>query len=100
MIRNVAGMLAQYLLPVREAALAFPAFALVLLVPFSFLAYRRRGRLGWQRSLVFFTFLYCTVTAFFLTLLPLPRDARATCQAAPLAAHPRWVPGAILSFPC
>ena len=59
-------MFSQYLLPVTTATLVFPAFALVLLVPFSFVAYRRRGRLGAVRSLVFFGFVQRKI-AFGLT---------------------------------
>ena len=90
-------MFDQYLLPVTTAATFFPILAVVMVVPFSLVAYRRRGRLGWRRAVVFFTFLYCAVAAFFLTLMPLPRDPQAVCQAFPQAAHPQWVPGNFVS---
>jgi glycopeptide antibiotics resistance protein/uncharacterized RDD family membrane protein YckC len=89
----VGGVLDPYLLPVRTAAAVFPILALVLLVPFSFVAYRRRGRLGWLRSLIFFSFVYFAVAAFFLTLMPLPRDPLAVCRMFPKAATPQLVPG-------
>src|SRR5215216_8202203 len=63
-----------YLLPVGTAAAVFPFVAVLRLVPFSLVAYRRRGRLGWQRSLVLLAFAYSAVAAFLLTLMPLPRD--------------------------
>jgi hypothetical protein len=86
-------MFDQYLLPVKTAAMVFPALALALLVPFSFVAYRRRGRLGWLRSLVFFGFAYFAVAAFLLTLMPLPRDPRTVCASFPAAAHPQYALG-------
>src|SRR2546423_14025657 len=86
-------MFDQYLLPVTTAAMVFPALALVLLVPFSFVAYRRRGRLGWLRSLVFSTFVYFAVAAFLLTLMPLPRNPQAVCATVPGAAHPQYALG-------
>src|SRR4051794_41096148 len=89
-------MFDQYLLPVKTAAMVFPVLAVVLLVPFSFVAYRRRGRLGWLRSLVFFGFAYFAVAAFLLTLMPLPRDPARVCATFPAAAHPQYVPGNFL----
>jgi glycopeptide antibiotics resistance protein len=86
-----------YLLPVGTAAAVFPILALVLLVPFSFVAYRSRGRLGWLRSLIFFSFLYFAIAAFFLTLMPLPRDPAAVCRMFPQAATPQLVPGNFLT---
>jgi hypothetical protein len=95
----VGATFSQYLLPVTTATLVFPAFALVLLVPFSFVAYRRRGRLGAVRSLVFFGFVYSVVAASLPVPVPALRcrrsaaehDRRGTGLAAPeldqISAH-------------
>src|SRR3954453_17338656 len=88
-------MFDQYLLPVKTAAMVFPVLALVLLVPFSFVAYRRRGRLGGLRSLVFFGFAYFAGAAFLLppSPMPPPRDPGRVCATFPAAAPPQYALG-------
>jgi glycopeptide antibiotics resistance protein len=70
----------------------FPAVAVLLLVPYSAVAYRRRGRLGLWRSLTFFFYLYCAIAAFLLTLMPAPRDRYTAC-VRPDMGDPQLTPG-------
>lgn len=64
--------LAPFVGPVGTAAAAFPFVALLTLVPFALLHYRKHGRVHPWRALVIYSFFFYVLTAAFLVSLPLP----------------------------
>ena len=85
-------MFQHYLLPVEAALYAFPALAVVIVLPAAFVSYRRRGRAGGWAGLVFYTFVFYALAAFLQTVIPLPTDRAATCDRATYASHPNLHP--------
>ncbi|WP_307068521.1 VanZ family protein [Streptomyces sp. B3I8] len=85
-----------YLLPVRTAALIFPGLALLLLVPMAVVVYRRHGVMTRWRTLSLFGGVYYALTAFCLTIVPLPSRAVDVCAKYPSFAHPQWTPGSFV----
>lgn len=86
-------MATAYLLPIKTAAALFPLLALVLLLPTAVLLYRRHGVMSRGRTLSVYGFLYYALTAFCMTIVPLPKQTADMCQRFALVAHPQWMPG-------
>ncbi|WP_063734910.1 VanZ family protein [Streptomyces sp. RTd22] len=86
-------MAAAHLLPIQTAAALFPLLALLLLLPTAVVLYRRHGVLSHGRALSLYGFLFYGITAFCMTIVPLPKDASSTCIRFAAAAHPQWLPG-------
>lgn len=84
-------MATAYLLPIKTAAALFPVLALLLLLPTAVVLYRRHGVLSHGRALSLYGFLFYGITAFCMTVVPLPKDP--TCERFRAVAHPQWVPG-------
>ncbi|MGW5644453.1 VanZ family protein [Saccharopolyspora sp. NPDC003752] len=82
-----------YLLPIKTALIVFPLLALVLFVPAAVVTYRRHGVMTSWRSLSFYSFLFYSLTAFFMTVVPLPGPSVDVCAKYPRVAHPQLVPG-------
>ncbi|MER7011332.1 VanZ family protein [Saccharopolyspora sp. NPDC000359] len=82
-----------HLLPIKTAALIFPLLALVLFLPAAVVTYRRHGVMSSWRTLSFYSFLFYSLTAFFMTLIPLPSRAVDVCAKYPQMAHPALTPG-------
>ncbi|KAA5832012.1 teicoplanin resistance protein VanZ [Saccharopolyspora hirsuta] len=82
-----------HLLPIKTAALIFPLLALVLFLPAAVVTYRRHGIMSSWRTLSFYSFLFYSLTAFFMTLIPLPSQAVDVCAKYPKMAHPALTPG-------
>ncbi|WP_254645837.1 VanZ family protein [Streptomyces malaysiensis] len=86
-------MATAYLLPIKTAAALFPLLALVLLLPTAVLLYRRHGVMSRGRTLSVYGFLYYSLTAFCMTIVPLPKQTADMCQRFAMVAHPQWMPG-------
>ncbi len=91
--RIVVLMATAYLLPIKTAAALFPLLALVLLLPTAVLLYRRHGVMSRGRTLSVYGFLYYSLTAFCMTIVPLPKQTADMCQRFAMVAHPQWMPG-------
>ncbi|MEK2473617.1 VanZ family protein [Streptomyces noursei] len=86
-----------YLLPIRTAALLFPALALLMFVPTAIVLYRRHGVLTRWRALSLYGGVYYALTAFCMTIVPLPKPSVDVCKAYPAFAHPQLTPGVALT---
>ncbi|MDA3647602.1 VanZ family protein [Saccharopolyspora indica] len=82
-----------HLLPVKTAALIFPLLAIVLFLPAAVVTYRRHGVMTSWRTLSFYSFLFYALTAFFMTLIPLPSRVVDVCAKYPQMAQPALTPG-------
>ncbi|MFD8549582.1 VanZ family protein [Streptomyces sp. NPDC059649] len=86
-------MNATYLLPIGTAALLFPALAFVTFVPTAIVLYRRHGVMTRWRALSLYGTAYYALTAFYMTIVPLPKPSVNVCKAYPTFAHPQLTPG-------
>ncbi|WAP56584.1 VanZ family protein [Streptomyces sp. S465] len=86
-------MATAYLLPIKTAAALFPLLAIVLLLPTAVLLYRRYGVMSPGRTLSLYGFLYYLLTAYCMTIVPLPKQTTDMCERFALVAHPQWTPG-------
>ncbi|MGI8311422.1 VanZ family protein [Saccharopolyspora hattusasensis] len=82
-----------YLLPIKTALIVFPLLAMLLFVPAAVVTYRRHGIMTSWRTLSFYSFLFYCLTAFFMTVVPLPGPSVDVCAKYPRVAHPQLVPG-------
>ncbi|MER7078807.1 Glycopeptide antibiotics resistance protein [Saccharopolyspora kobensis] len=82
-----------HLLPIKTAALIFPLLAIVLFLPAAVVTYRRHGVMTSWRTLSFYSFLFYALTAFFMTLIPLPSRVVDVCAKYPKMAQPALTPG-------
>ncbi|MFB9905985.1 VanZ family protein [Allokutzneria oryzae] len=78
--------------PAVAAVLGGMVLAFVLLVPFVFRSYRRRGELGWGPTILAFGFLVYGLALVTYTLLPLPSIDAAWCSAHQALAQPQLDP--------
>ncbi|MBZ0293522.1 MAG: VanZ family protein [Anaerolineae bacterium] len=85
-------MFTPYLISIRASVLLFPVVAMLVLIPLCIVHYRRFGYVQRGRTLVFYSFLFFMITAFFLTLLPLPEVTNNFCEVHRNAANPRLTP--------
>lgn len=67
-----------YALPLSTAFFAFAFIAFIGTVPWTIYQYRKHGYFSFWRNLIFFSFIYYCLTAFFLVSLPLPKDRNNT----------------------
>lgn len=86
-------MVNAYLLPIRTAALLFPLLAMLLFVPTAIVLYRRHGVLTRWRGLSFASFLYYSLAAFCLVIVPLPSRQVDVCVKYAAFGRPQLVPG-------
>ncbi|GAA3041620.1 hypothetical protein GCM10010464_01680 [Pseudonocardia yunnanensis] len=80
------------LLPGLLAVFGGVLLAVVLLVPFVFRSYRRRGELGIGAALLALAFLVYGLALVAYTLFPVPQIDDAWCVAHPASADPQWDP--------
>ena len=80
------------LLPGLLAVFGGVLLAVVLLVPFVFRSYRRRGELGLGAALLALAFLVYGLALVAYTLFPVPQIDDAWCVAHPASADPQWDP--------
>ncbi|WP_192348240.1 VanZ family protein [Algoriphagus sp. Y33] len=69
-----------YFEAIRTSIIYFPLVALLSIVPFAYFQYRKMGYVQFNRSLVFYIFAFYGMTAFFLTVLPLPEITDGFCD--------------------
>lgn len=82
-----------HLLPIKTAAALFPLLAMALLLPTAVVLYRRHGVMSPGRTLSLYGFLYYGLTAFCMTVVPLPKRTPDMCERYAVLARPQWVPG-------
>ncbi|MFG2193706.1 VanZ family protein [Streptomyces sp. NPDC048639] len=82
-----------HLLPIRTAALLFPALALLMFVPTAIVLYRRHGIMTRWRVLSLYGGVYYALSAFCMTVVPLPSASLDVCAAYPSFAEPQFTPG-------
>ncbi|MEV1085561.1 VanZ family protein [Streptomyces sp. NPDC050211] len=82
-----------YLLPIRTAALLFPAIALLTFVPTAIVLYRRHGVMTRWRVLSVYGGGYYALSAFCMTVVPLPSPSVDVCAAYPSFREPQLTPG-------
>lgn len=61
-----------YLFPIKVALLLFPLLAALISLPYAVHDYRKYGKINKLETFLFFSFVFYIITAFFMTLLPLP----------------------------
>lgn len=71
--------MSQYFEAIRTSILYFPLIAVLSFVPYAYFQYRKVGYVQFNRSLVFYIFAFYAMTAFFLTILPLPEITADFC---------------------
>ncbi|MEU0283566.1 VanZ family protein [Streptomyces sp. NPDC006195] len=86
-----------YLLPMRTAALLFPVLALLMFVPTAIVLYRRHGVMTRWRVLSLYGGVYYALTAFCMTIVPLPKPSVNVCEVYPTFAEPQLTPGVVFS---
>jgi len=63
-----------YAVPLSTALVWFAVLSFIGTIPWTIYQYRKYGYFNFWRNLVFFSFIYYCLTAFFLVSLPLPKD--------------------------
>ncbi|AXK36723.1 teicoplanin resistance protein VanZ [Streptomyces armeniacus] len=82
-----------YLLSMRTAAVLFPVLALLTFVPTAIALYRRHGIMTRWRVLSLYGGAYYALSAFCMTVVPLPSRAVDVCAKYPTFAEPQLTPG-------
>ncbi|MEU5028462.1 VanZ family protein [Streptomyces milbemycinicus] len=82
-----------YLLPIKTAAALFPLLAVALFLPTAVALYRRHGVMSRGRALSLYGFLYYALSAFCMTVVPLPRRSADMCTRFAAVADPQLIPG-------
>lgn len=78
-----------YIMPIKTAILLFPVLAFLFTLPFLVVQYRRYGNIPALRTIIIYSFIFCLISAFFLTLLPLPsRESVAAMTSSPFQLVP------------
>ncbi|UQA92090.1 VanZ family protein [Streptomyces halobius] len=90
-------MTGAYLLPIGTAALLFPALAFAMFVPTAVVLYRRHGVMTRWRVLSLYGGVYYALTAFCMTIVPLPKPSVDVCTAYPSFVDPQFTPGVAFS---
>jgi len=85
-------MLTPYIGPIGTAASIFPIIALAVLLPMIVVHYWRFGRLHGFRALVFYSFIFFAITAYFLVILPLPDRFDGFCEVYSRTVTPQLEP--------
>jgi glycopeptide antibiotics resistance protein len=89
-----SGFLEQYVAPISGGVVAFVVAAILLLIPYVIVQYRRRGRVGARRTFVESLFLLYLLCAWALVLLPLPDLTGEFCSVRQVKAQTtafQWV---------
>lgn len=72
-----------YLFPIETALVVFPILAVALTVPYVLYNYHRYGSVSLMRSILFFSFIFYLLCAYFLVILPLPDPATVAAKKGP-----------------
>jgi glycopeptide antibiotics resistance protein len=81
-----------YFEAIRTSIIYFPLIALLTLVPFVYLQHKRLGYFQVNRSVVLYAFGFYCMTAFLLTLLPLPELTETFCAKRAGKVVPELMP--------
>ncbi len=83
-----------YLNTIRLALYLYPLVALLLIIPFVWVHRKRGDKVSKRRFFVFSLFIFYLLTAFLLTIMPLPDhdDATSFCAFFKDFATPEWQP--------
>lgn len=81
-----------YLIPIQSALFTFPIAAAILTVPFLIIQYRKYGYVNKLRSFVLFSFLLYCISAYYLVMLPLPRDTSNCVREGSLMTYMQLQP--------
>ncbi|UZD22811.1 VanZ family protein [Algoriphagus halophytocola] len=84
--------MSEYFETIRTSILYFPLVAVLSFVPYAYFQYRKIGYVQFNRSLVFYVFGFYAMTAFFLTLLPLPEITPEFCARRAGKVIPSFFP--------
>lgn len=61
-------------MPIKTAVIFFPFLAILLTIPFAIFQYRKYGYINKLRVLLVFSFLFYLISAYYMVILPLPKD--------------------------
>lgn len=78
-----------YVSNIQTALLVFPLIAAVFTLPYLIYQYRTYGSVPWYKTVLVFAFIFYLLCAYFMVILPLPKDRTLY---VPSAAHPQLVP--------
>ncbi|MGZ9586182.1 VanZ family protein [Paenibacillus marinisediminis] len=81
-----------YVLPIKYALFTFPILAALLTVPFLIVQYRKYGYVNKFRSFILFSFLLYCITAYYLVILPLPKDTSNCIREGSLLTYAQLSP--------
>lgn len=82
----------EYFQVIRTSILYFPLLALLSIVPYVYFQYKKIGYVQFTRSLVLYIFSFYAMTAFFLTILPLPEITEGFCASREGKVIPNFFP--------
>ena len=85
-------MLKSYLIPIEDAFLLFLILAFLSIIPLCIFHYHRFGYLRPIRAVIFYLFLFYTLCAISLVILPLPELTNDFCQSHPLSQQLQPIP--------
>lgn len=81
-----------YVTPIVSAMLVFAAIAMLVTVPWAIYQYRKYGYYSFWKSFMLATFIFYSLSAFFLVILPLP-ESRVNCaERLPLNHYMQTTP--------
>lgn len=73
----------QHLIPIRTAFITFIVLSQLITIPLLIVRYRKDGAMTFWRVLMEYSFMFYLLSAFFLTLLPLPSKEMVESLTAP-----------------
>lgn len=86
-----------YLFPIKIALVFFPIIAFLVTFPFAIYQYRKYGYINKLRVFILYSFLLFLITAYFLVILPLPKNRDIRSLQAPGTKHYQLIPFAFIS---
>lgn len=81
-----------YSMPILTAAIVFGIVAVVIWIPWLIYTYRKYGYLPLSVLVISFSFIFYSLAAFFLVILPLPATRDTCAMQAPNTQHYSLVP--------
>lgn len=72
-----------YLIPLKTAIFTFIVLANVIALPLLFWEYHKKGALTFFKGFMIYSFIFYLLTAFFMTLLPLPTKESVAALTSP-----------------
>lgn len=74
-----------YLIPIKTAILVFFGLINIIAIPILLWEYHKKGALTLFKAIIIYSFIFYLITAFFLTLLPLPSREFVASLTGPFA---------------